>query len=125
VIIKDFDLDDVFLMSEMINKMDLSIDADMVIKKTNIAKMENLKDASKLGKDVIISISLELITKLLKNLFKAKKEVKQLIANLTGLTFEAVGKMNLKQMKAFFTELVKHEGFQDFLSQAGELTDKK
>lgn len=125
MIIKDFDLDDVFLMSEILEKMDLSIDADTIIKKTNVAKLENAQDASKLGKDVIVGISLELITKFLKRLYKAKKEVKQLISNLTGFTVEAVGKMTLKQMKEFFTELVGHEGFQDFLSQAGELTEKK
>lgn len=125
MIIKEFDLDDVFLMSEIIDKMELGVEADTIIKKTNIAKLENIKDASKLGKDVVVSLSIELIGKFIRNLYKAKNEVKQLIGNLSGITPEAVSKMSLKQIKEFFAELVEHEGFKDFLSQAGELTEQK
>ena len=125
MIIKEFDLDDVFSMSEIIDKMGLGVEADTIIKKTNIAKLENIKDASKLGKDVVVSLGIELISKFVRNLYKAKNEVKQLIGNLSGMTPEAVSKMNLKQIKEFFAELVEHEGFKDFLSQAGELTEKK
>ncbi len=125
MIIKEFDLDDVFSMSEIIDKMGLGVEADTIIKKTNIAKLENIKDASKLGKDVVVSLGIELISKFVRNLYKAKNEVKQLIGNLSGMTPEAVSKMNLKQIKEFFAELVEHEGFKDFLLQAGELTEKK
>jgi hypothetical protein len=31
--------------------------------------------------------------------------------------------MNIKQIKEFFNELSEHEGFSDFLEQAGELTE--
>ena len=122
-IVRDFDLDCVFLMSEIIDKMDLGVDADNMIKKTNISKMENMKDAQKLGKEVAIGIGLELTTKMIRNLYKAKKEVKDLIGILTGLTTEEVQKMNIKGIKEFFTELINHEGFADFLSQAEELTE--
>ena len=122
-IIKDFDLDCVFLMSEILDKMDLGIDADNIIKKSKLAKLENMKDASKFGKEIMIGVGVEMASKMVKNLYKAKQEVKQLIAELTGLTPETVGKMNLKDMKAFGVELIRHEGFADFLSQAGELTE--
>lgn len=122
-IVRDFDLDCVFLMSEIIDKMDLGVDADNMIKKTNISKMENMKDAQKLGKEVAIGIGLELTTKMIRNLYKAKKEVKDLIGILTGLTTEEVQKLNIKGIKEFFAELIKHEGFADFLSQAEELTE--
>lgn len=122
-IIRDFDLDCVFLMSEILDKMDLGIDADNMIKKANISKMENMKDVQKLGKEVIVGVGFELATKLVRNLYKAKKEVKELIALLTGQTPEEVQKMNIKGIKDFFGELVKHEGFADFLSQAEELTE--
>lgn len=123
MIIKDFDLDDVFLMSEIIEKMDLEMDTDAMIKKTSISKLSSKKDASALGKDVLMGLGIDLATKILKRLHKAKKEVKQLIASLTGKTVDEVGKMSLKDMKNFFTELVVHEGFTDFLSQAGEVTE--
>nr|WP_319218037.1 hypothetical protein [uncultured Trichococcus sp.] len=123
MIIKDFDLDDVFLMSEIIEKMELEMDTDAIIKKTKIAKMTGKKDASALGKDVLMSLGIDLSTKLIRKLHKAKREVKQLISNLTGLELENVGKMSMKDMKGFFMELVQREGFEDFLSQAGEATE--
>ena len=122
-IIKDFDLECVFLMSEIMDKMDLGIDADNIIKKTKLAKLENTKDATKLGREIVVGVGVELAAKMVRNLYKAKKEVKSLIANLTGLPDEAVEKMNLKDIKLFFEELVKHEGFMDFLSDAGTLTE--
>ncbi len=122
-IVKDFDLECVFLMSEILDKMDLGIDADNIIKKTKLAKLETEKDAGKLGKEIIIGVGVELGAKMVRNLYKAKKEVKQLIAELTGEPIEVVNKMNLKDIKEFFNELVKHEGFGDFLSDAGALTE--
>ncbi len=122
-IVKDFDLDCVFLMSEILDKMDLGIDADGIIRKAKVAKLENMKDASKLGKEVLVGIGAELSMKMVRNLYKAKNEVKELISSLTGASAEEVSKMNLKAMKAFFNELVAHEGFMDFLSEAEELTE--
>lgn len=122
-IVRDFDLDCVFLMSEIIDKMDLGFDVDNMIKKTSISKMENAKDAQKLGKEVAVGIGLELTTKMVRNIYKAKKEVKELVALLTGQSIEEVQKMNIKGIKEFFVELIKHEGFADFLSQAEELTE--
>lgn len=122
-IVKDFDLDCVFLMSEILDKMDLGVDADGIIRKAKIAKLENMKDASKLGKEVLVGIGVELSMKMVRNLYKAKNEVKELISSLTGASAEEVSKMNLKAMKEFFNALVAHEGFMDFLSEAEELTE--
>ena len=123
VIKRDFDLDCVFLMSEILDKMDLGVDADNIIKKTQLAKLENMKDASKFGKEIAVGIGVEMASKIVRNLYKAKNEVKNLIGELTGQTPDEVQKMNLKDIKGFFSELVKHEGFADFLSQAEELTE--
>lgn len=122
MIIKTFDLEDIFLLSEIINKMELEIDTDKLIKNTQTTKLENLKDAKALGKEVIVGISIDLSTKFVRNLYKAKDEVKQLITNLTGLNEEAVSKMKIKDIIKFFEELVSHEDFKDFLKQAGEST---
>lgn len=122
-IIKDFDLDDVFLFSEILDKMELNIDIDKMSRKIQISKLENIDDAKAIGKEVIVSMAADLITKFMKGLYKAKIQVKQFIANMTGLQLDAVGKMSLKEIKEFFTELINHEGFGDFLSQAGELTE--
>ena len=122
-IVKDFDLDCVFLMSEILDKMDLGVDADNIIKKTKLAKLENAKDAGKLGREIVVGVGVELAAKMVRNLYKAKKEVKELISNLTGEPVDSVNKMNLKDIKGFFEDLIKHEGFMDFLSDAGALTE--
>ena len=103
-IIKDFDLECVFLMSEILDKTDLGIDADTIIKKTKLAKLEGAKDAGKLGKEIVVGIGVEMGSKMLRNIYKAKKEVKQLISELSGESIESVNKMNLKDIKEFFGE---------------------
>ena len=103
--------------------MELEIDTDKLIKNTQTTKLENLKDAKALGKEVIVGISIDLSTKFVRNLYKAKNEVKQLIVNLTGLNEEAVSKMKIKDIIKFFEELVSHEDFKDFLSPAEEPTE--
>lgn len=125
MIVKSFDLDDVFLLSEIIDKMELEVETDKIIKNTKTAKLENMKDAKKLGKEVFISLGIDLVTKFVRKFYKAKNEVKQLISNFTGLELDAVSKMNIKQIKEFFNELIEHEDFGDFLEQAGELTEQK
>ena len=120
---RSFDLDCVFLMSEILDKMDLNVDADEIIKKTQVSKLENMKDAQKLGKEVFVGLGLELGVKMVRNLYKAKKQVKELIRLLTGMTEEEVSKMSIKQIKSFFEELMNHEDFSDFLEQAGELKE--
>lgn len=120
MIIKDFDLDDVFMISEIIDKMGLEADIDKITKTIKTSKLENKKDASTLGKEVAVGLGIDIVTKMVRNLFKAKKEVKQLISSLTGLSNQEVSQMGLKQIKDFFIEMAQHEGFADFLSQAGE-----
>ena len=125
MITKDFDLDNIFTMSDIIDKMGLEADVSNISKQIQTSKLENKKDATKLGKEVAISLGIELITKILRNLHKARNEIKELIASLTESTPELVGKFSLKQTKEFFTELVQREGFFDFLEQAEASTEKK
>lgn len=120
MIVKDFDLDSVFMISEIIDKMGLEADVEKITKQIKTSKLENKKDAAAIGKEVAVGLGIDLVTKILRNFFKAKREVKQLISSLTGLSEKEVGAMTVKQIKEFFTELVGHEGFADFLSQAGE-----
>lgn len=120
MITKQFDLDDVFLMSEIIDKIGLEADIDKITKQIKATKLENKEDAAKIGKEVAVALGLDLVTKIVRSFHKAKVEVKQLISNLTGMKQEEVSKMSLKQMKDFFSELVSHEEFGDFLKQAGE-----
>jgi len=118
MITKDFDLDDVFLISEIVDKMGLEADIEKITKTIQTSKLENKTDAKGLGKEIAVGLGIDIVTKMIRNLFKARKEVKQLISNMTGLDEKEVSKFGIKQIKEFFTELSKHEGFADFLSQA-------
>ena len=120
---KDFDLDDVFLISEIIDKMGLEADIEKITSQIKTSKLKNKTDLTALGKEVAVGLGVDIITKMVRSLFKAKKEVKQLITNLTGLEEKEVSKMGIKQIKEFFTELFAHEGVEDFLQQA-EGTEK-
>lgn len=115
----NFDLDCVFIMSEILDKMELTVEADKIIKQTKTSKLANKKDAQQLGKEVLVGLGLELGTNMARKLYKAKNEVKELIVHLTGMTMDEVGKMGIKDIKDFFVALVTHEGFADFLEQAG------
>ena len=125
MITKQFDLDDVFLMSEIIDKMGLDADVRQVIDQVQTAKLENAQDAKAVGKEVVVGIGVDLIAKFVRNLHKAKKEVKQLIGGMTGKTQDEVSKLSLKDMKDFFAELVSDGEFVDFLKQQGQSSAPK
>jgi hypothetical protein len=116
MIVKDFDLQDVFLISEIIDKMGLEADVEKITKTIRTSKLESRADAATLGKEVAVGIGIDLVTKVIRNLFKAQKEVIKLISNLTGLPDAEVSRFGIKKIKEFFSELIQHEGFGDFLS---------
>jgi len=131
MITKDFDLEDVFLLSEIIEKMNLNIEIDKYMNAEQIldaidpdqeekTEEEIEYEEERLGKELFIKAGTDLAIKFVKRMYKAKKEIKKLISNLTGKPVKEVSAMNLKEIKEFFMELVKQEGFKDFLSQAGE-----
>lgn len=122
---KPFDFDDVFTFSEIIDKMDIEADFEKISKSIQTIKLENKKDASKLGKEVIVSLGIDIIMKMIRRFYMAKDEVKQLIASLTLKSKKDVGKMSFAEIKDFFIEMFGTEGFEDFFRQAGESTEPR
>ena len=120
MIIKPFDLEDVFTMSEIIDKMGLDADVRNVISQVNVSKLENADDAKALGKEVAVGIGIDLISKFIRNLHKAKNEVKKLIGDMSGKSPDEVSKLSMKDMKEFFAELIGDGEFIDFLKQQGQ-----
>ena len=120
MIIKPFDLEDVFTMSEIIDKMGLDADVRNVISQVNVSKLENADDAKALGKEVAVGIGIDLISKFIRNLHKAKNEVKKLIGDMSGKSPDEVSKFSMKDMKEFFSELIGDGEFIDFLKQQGQ-----
>ena len=117
---KEFTLEEVFLLSQIIDKMELKIEADKISKTIQAEKLESKDDALKLGKDVMIALGIDISVKFVSSLHKASKEVIQLIANMTGKEIETVKKMGIKEIKQFFIDLSEMEGLADFFEQAGK-----
>lgn len=121
MITKPFDLDDVFLMSEILDKTGIVVDIKKATESIKTDKLEDLKDLTKVGKGMVVAIGVDIITSVMKNMYKAKSEIKQMMANMTDKKIEEVGKMRPAEIKTFFTELMEMEGLSDFLAQAQDL----
>ena len=111
---KEFNLEHVFIMSEILDKMDLKVEAEKLSKTVKTQKLEGLEDATTLGKEIIIAIGIEIMTKAISSLHKAQKEITKLIVALTDKTVDEAKSMKLSELKEFFNDLVKNEGFADF-----------
>jgi len=94
---RKLETDDMFLLSEIADKMDIKIDAAG-------------KSQEEIGADLMLF--------LIKKSYKAKDEIKQLVATLTEKTAEEVGKMSPKQLIASVKEILKQDGVLDFFKSA-------
>lgn len=115
---KEFDLDSVFIMSEILDKTGFMVDLKKIVASMKTEEIENLRDAQKVGREVGVGLVVQIMGDLSKSIHKAQPEVKKLIAHMTDKKIEEVGKMSLKEIVSFFKELVNVEGFEDFLKQA-------
>lgn len=120
MIIKDFDLDNVFMFSAILDKTGLVLDVQRAINEIGIDEVKDKKDAKELGKSLLVSVGIDIMSKILTSAYKAKTEIKELMADMTGQDIQKVGKMGVKDMKAFFKELIEKEGFGDFFKSAVE-----
>ena len=94
---RKLETDDMFLLSEIADKMDIKIDAAG-------------KSQEEIGADLMLF--------LVKKSHKAKDEIKQLVATLTEKTAEEVGKMSPKQLVTSIKEILKQDGVLDFFKSA-------
>jgi nitrous oxidase accessory protein NosD len=105
--IRTLENDDVYLLSEILDKMEIELPSQ-----TKIVKgVEVKKDTQEYGKEVL--------TLLIRKIYKAKNEINQLISNLAGLPVEDISKMKIKDTVEAFKQITKQEGFADFLKQNG------
>lgn len=104
---RKLELSDVFKLSEMIDVMGIELDLN-----------ELLNKAKKKDGDVQANAGAEVGFMFVKKMYKAEKLVYKFIADLTGDKVDEVKKYNIKQLIAFFTELVNDEDFTDFFTQA-------
>ena len=120
---RKLDLDAVFLMSAVLDKTGIIFDIQDIVKSIKTDELKSIGDAQKVGKEAMISIVAQLAGSLSKSMYKAKGEIKELISHLADKDIEEVGKMSLAEIKQFFIDFVKAEGFSDFFKQAAELSD--
>ncbi len=120
---KKLDLDAVFLMSAVLDKTGIIFDIQDIVKSIKTDELKSIEDAQKIGKEAMLSIVAQLAGSLSKSMYKAKDEIKELIAHLADMDIDEVGKMTFKEIKEFFIDLVKAEGFSDFFKEAAELSD--
>lgn len=85
--------DDMYLLSEILDKMDADI------------KIES-GDSGEQGAKLIYSLA--------RKAYKAKDEINLLIANVTGKTVEEVAELPAKEALAVFGEILKADGVADF-----------
>ncbi|MDN6291451.1 MAG: hypothetical protein L0J35_00075 [Tetragenococcus halophilus] len=104
--IRKLELSDVFKLSEIIDVMGIDLDLNKLM---DSAKSKEGNVQSNVGAEVAFLF--------IKKIHKAEKLVYKFIASLTGEKIEDVKKYGIKQMKAFFTELVNDEEFNDFFTQ--------
>jgi acyl-[acyl carrier protein]--UDP-N-acetylglucosamine O-acyltransferase len=120
MIIKDFDLEDIYSLSEILDKMNITVKTEKLTGKIKTDKLENMDDVKEIGKEAIIALVVDLASDVIKNLWKAKNLVNKFIGNMTGMRPEDVKKMGIKDLKAFFSELATQPDFQSFLESPGE-----
>lgn len=118
---RELDFDAVIIFSKILDKTDIVIDIQKIIKEVKIDEVKDVDGIKQVGKEVGISIVVQLAGSLMKSLHKAGPEVKEFIAYVSEKSVADVSKMKLKEIKDFFVELIKHEDFADFFKQATEL----
>lgn len=119
---KDLDLEHMFMLSEIIDKMDIEIDS--LTGKIKTKKLGSKKDATELGKEIGVTVIADLLMKVISKIHKAKKEVMAFVAEMCEMTDEEVKGLKFGDLKKFFTELIKTDGVTDFLEQAVGETEK-
>ena len=112
---KELDLEHMFALSEIIDKMGIQLD-DMK-GKINATKLESKNDVAQVGKEVGLAIIADLGMKVVSKIHRAKKEVLKFVAEMCDMTVEDAKKLKFKDLKQFFTELFAMEGATDFLEQ--------
>lgn len=100
-------LEDAFTLSEILDKMEIQLDLNKM-----------LDDARNKGKDAQAYFGGQAMLMVIKSAHKAKKELCEWMASLSGKTVEEVKSMSIKEMKVFFKELFSTEDIGDFFEQA-------
>ena len=115
---KEFNLDHVFMLSEIVEKMEIQTEAEKVMQVIKTKTLNNSKDAAQLGKEIIVALGLDISLKMFSVMHKARKEVIALVSDLSDKPEDEVRKMKLKELVKFLKEVFAKEGIEDFFDSA-------
>lgn len=93
--------DDMYLLSEIIDKMDFDLPKFPNVKK------EDMESAQK-------DYGTAIVTMLLKRIHRARNEINQLMANVSGKSIEEVAQMPIKETFETLKHILKQDGVLDF-----------
>jgi len=102
---KSFELDDTFLLSKIIDDMDLQMDLNEFMD-----NVQNEKTAEKAGGEFFLL--------LFKKLHKGRQSIPEFIAAMLEIEVAEAKKLKLPQIKEFFVELWKQEDVNSFFKSA-------
>lgn len=100
-------VDDLYLISEIFDKMDFEL-PDFKQEKRVTNKVELADVQEKYGTKIVISF--------FKKIYKAKNEVNQLIANVLEKDVKEVKKMSITSIKEVLNEIINSEDVKNFFS---------
>ena len=102
--LRKLEFDDMFLLSEIVDKMELELDVEELTPKEG-------ETATEVGFRVLIP----LLKQVARKLHAARDEVKQLVANLSGKSIEEIGKLSPRELIQAVQSIMSQEGVLDFL----------
>ena len=102
--LRKLETDDMFLLSEIVDKMGLELDLDALSPKEG-------ESATQVGFRALGPLIMQAVRKL----HAARDEVKQLIANLSGKSIEEIGKLSPRELIQAVQSIMSQEGALDFL----------
>jgi len=112
--LRKLETDDMFLLSEIIDKMGLELDLDALSPKEG-------ESATQVGFRALGPLIIQAVRKL----HLAKEPVKQLIANLSDKSVEEIGKLPPGELMRAVQMIMSQEGVLDFLPSNGKSRSKK
>jgi len=100
-------VDDMYLISEIMDKMDFEL-PDFKQDRKIVSKNELDSIQQKYGTKIVLTF--------FKKLYKARKEVNQLIANMMEKSVEDVKKMNILEIKDVIMEIMNSKDIKSFFT---------
>lgn len=113
---KPFELEDTFLLSKILEDLDVEVDLNAFM--DLFVKMNNDKDKS--VDDKAAFMAGQFFYLIAKRWHRGRKSIPEFVASMSEKSVEEVKKMKTQEMKDFFVELFKQEDIQDFFKSASE-----